>query len=385
VAAAPPAASYPSFSDREMARRQAALAAAMARAGVDQVVLYGSERSGGAVTWFTQWPVTREAVVVWRPGERPVLLVQFANHVPNARRMAQDAVVDWAGPVTAEAVAQRLRARGAPGRVGLVGAVPARLHARLAAAGAELVFLDEAYTSLRLVKSGEEIAWLRTGAELTDLAVQALVAGARPGLSEAELVALLAGAYLGRGGTTHIHYLGVTGMAAPDGCVPAQWPSARRLLPGDALTCEISASWWGYPGQLLRTFAVAAPPTALYQELHRVASAAFDALVAQLRPGATAIDLARAASVVEAAGFTTCDDLVHGFGGGYLPPIVPGGGRPPSPGPPLSLVPGMALVVQPNVVTQDGRAGVQVGELFVITERGAESLHRFPWGLSEIG
>jgi Xaa-Pro aminopeptidase len=61
---------------------------------------------------------------------------------------------------------------------------------------------------------------------------------------------------------------------------PAQWPSTRRLRAGDALTCEISASWWDHPGQLLRTFAVAAEPTALYRELHAAADAALDAILA---------------------------------------------------------------------------------------------------------
>jgi len=36
---------------------------------------------------------------------------------------------------------------------------------------------------------------------------------------------------------------------------------------------EISAAFWDYPGQVLRSFAVAAEPTPLYAELHAVASA----------------------------------------------------------------------------------------------------------------
>jgi hypothetical protein len=34
--------------------------------------------------------------------------------------------------------------------------------------------------------------------------------------------------------------------------------------------------------------------------------------------------------------------------------------------------------VQPNVVTLDERAGVQLGNLFRITRDGAECLHRLP-------
>jgi hypothetical protein len=41
----------------------------------------------------------------------------------------------------------------------------------------------------------------------------------------------------------------------------------------------------------------------------------------------------------------------------------------------------MMLVVQPNVVTRDHRAGVQTGHLLLVTETGAEPLQHFPTGL----
>ena len=73
---------------------------------------------------------------------------------------------------------------------------------------------------------------------------------------------------------------------------------------------------------MLRTFTVEADPTPLYRELHEVAEQAFDAVLAVLRDGTTAEEVQDAASVIEAAGFTTIDDLLHGFGGGYLPPVL---------------------------------------------------------------
>jgi hypothetical protein len=38
----------------------------------------------------------------------------------------------------------------------------------------------------------------------------------------------------------------------------------------------------------------------------------------------------------------------------------------------------MCVVVQPNVVTHDESAGLQLGNLFSITRDGAECLHRLP-------
>ena len=41
----------------------------------------------------------------------------------------------------------------------------------------------------------------------------------------------------------------------------------------------------------------------------------------------------------------------------------------------------MTVVVQPNVAVPDLSAGVQTGELYVVTADGASSLHDFPPGL----
>ena len=332
------------FSDGEMARRHEALAAAMGE--VDHVLVHGANRSGTAVGWLTRWPVTREAVVVFTPGERDVLHVGFYNHVPNARRIATEADVRWIGEFERPA-----------GRVGVIGR-PARDGE---------VDLNAAYTELRLVKSAEEIEWIRHAARLTDAGVAALRETARPGVSEYELGAAIEAAWLPHGGTTHIHYLAATPMAAPTFCVPAQWPSDRRLQAGDALVFEISASWWEYPAQRLGTMFVDAEPTPLYRDLLAAAEAAFDAVVARLRAGATAAELWEAAGEI-----TIRDDLVHGFVGGYLPPVL--GAR--TPVPDFTFAAGMTVVVQPNVVTKDERAGVQVGELLLVTDDGYERLHQ---------
>jgi Xaa-Pro aminopeptidase len=394
-----------------MARRREALTDLLREHGADQALVYGFDRSGSAVEWLTGWPVTREAALLLRPGQRDLLFVCFNNHVPNARRLAPDADIRPGNASALEAALDALATRAdrrataptpsgpgrprRPARLGVIGPVPARASDRLAAVG-RIVFLDREYTALRLVKSAEELARMRTGAAMSDDAVAALAAAARPGMTEAECCASLEGAYIAAGGLTHIHYLGVTAMAEPSLCVPAQWPSPRRLRAGDVLTCEVSASYRGYPGQLLRTFTIAAPATPLYEDLHRVAAAAFGAMAARLRAGATAGDLtAAAAEIILGAGYTICDDLMHGFGGGYLPPVVSRAdlesGRtaaPPTRRPPadhFTFAAGMTVVLQPNVITPDERAGVQTGELVLVTESGWEPLHRYPRGLARIG
>ena len=249
----------------------------------------------------------------------------------------------------------------------------------------EVVDLGAAYTGLRLVKSGEELEVLRRGAALSDAAIAALAGALRPGVIDYEVLARAEQAYVSQGGLHYIHYLGITAMDEPSASVPAQWPTGCVVRRRDVVTCEISAAAApDYAGQVLRTFTVGASPTALYAELHAVAAAAFDAIEQTLIPGARAGDLAAAAAVIEQAGFTAVDDLVHGFGGGYLPPVVPAPGRPAA-APGFALAAGMTLVVQPNVVTRDGQAGVQTGELLLVTEQGPQRLHTFPRGLHQVG
>jgi Xaa-Pro aminopeptidase len=364
-----------------MERRRTALDAVMAARGVGHAVLYGSQRVGSAIGWLTRWPVTREALVVYTPGEAAMLLVNFYNHVPNAKRIATEAEVRWAGESATEAGIAELRQRGASGRrIGTIGTLDHRAHAALAALG-EPVDMNTDYTRLRLVKSDEEIGWLRVAAVMTDDAVRALHERAAPEVSELELADAAERAYVARGGTTHIHYFGATPMSQPSLCVPGQYPTTRPLAQGDALVCEVSASYWEYAGQLLRTFAIDAEPTPLYRELHEVADAAFDAITGRLRAGATAADIVEASGVIEDAGFTTRDDLLHGFVGGYLPPVLGTRSRPLAPVPEFTFARGMTVVVQPNVVTPQETAGVQTGELVLVTDDGVRRLHSYERGL----
>jgi Xaa-Pro aminopeptidase len=373
---------WPRFSDGERSRRREALGQAAGEQGCDLVVAYGADRAGSAVPWLCGWPVTREAALVvdLRSGDA-VLFVDFHNHVPLATELAEDCEVRWAGPSMADTLVEELARRGAAQRrVGIMGPVAFGLHGRLSAAAGEVVGMGAAYTRLRLVKSAEELDRLRVGAHLSDLAVLALRDGLRAGLVDHELSDLVERAYVPLGGTTHIHYFGITAMADPDRGAPAQHTTGRQVRDGDVVVTEISAAFQGYSGQVLRTMTTADELTPRYRDLHAVADAAFDAVCAVLRPGTTAAEIVEASGVIEDAGYTIVDDLVHGFGGGYLPPVLGSASRPAGPLPDLVLEEGMTLVVQPNVTTLDHRAGVQTGELMVVTASGAESLHDVPRG-----
>jgi Xaa-Pro dipeptidase len=148
---------------------------------------------------------------------------------------------------------------------------------------------------------------------------------------------------------------------------------------GDAVVAEISAAFWDHPGQVLRSFALG-EPSQLYRDLHTAADRAFDAISAVLKAGATPAQVIEASGVIEDSGFTIIDDLLHGYGGGYLPPILGSKSRPAGPVPAAPFRAGQTVVIQPNVVTRDRTAGVQTGEMVLITETDIERLHTMPRG-----
>jgi hypothetical protein len=88
--------------------------------------------------------------------------------------------------------------------------------------------------------------------------------------------------------------------------------------------------------------------------------------------------------VIGERGYAIYDDLIHGYGTDYGPPLVDrscveywrDGAQPP---PGRTIEENMTVVVQPNPITPDERMGLQLGALTVVTPNGAESLHGLPW------
>jgi Xaa-Pro aminopeptidase len=374
---------YPRFSDAEYSRRHAALGKAMQKHDVDHLLVVTDQRTGNAPQWVTGWPGTVEAYVIFSPKEKTVMYVEWLNHLPLAKRIASDIDVRWGEHRgTALAIAE-LKRRGAK-RVGMIGPLIPQKTDQLKSAF-EVKHLDADYVRLRTIKSEEELDWLRIGAALSDSGLQSLLGGIRPGMDERELGNLVERGYVGYGGTTMIHYIGVTSMADPHIFVPPQFHSPRKVQKGDVVFCELSAFWWDYPGQVLRSFTVGADPTPLYRDLFETAEAAFDLVTGVMRHGTTMPEIIDAAGIIEDRGFTIYDDLVHGFGGGYFQPILGCRSRPAGPLPEMTLEENMTVVVQPNVVTTDHKAGVQVGELVRITRDGFERLHSAPRGFFRAG
>jgi Xaa-Pro aminopeptidase len=372
-----------------MARRYELARDLMEREALDFLVVFGNSgvnrHNHANHFWLSQWQDMHHCyLVVPRDGDA-TLLVGLVNHVPNARELSDVPNVQWGGYEPGKTVASLVH-----GRVGLVG-VNATWHDGmpwqhyLDLQHLELRDVTREYAALRRIKSPEEIERLRGAAELSDLAIRTLVEIAKPGVPETELVARVEEAYRRRGGTTRITFLRSMPMDAPTGCLPAQNPSSRRLERGDVILTEFSASLGGYSGQVHRPVFVQAEPTEEWLRLFETARDAYDAITVGMTPGSTEGDVVRNASVIGARGYAIYDDLIHGYGTDYGPPLVDrscvaywnGAAAEPPAG--RSIEAGMTIVVQPNPITPDERMGLQLGALTVVTAEGAESLHSLPW------
>lgn len=390
------------FSPVEMARRWALARKAMEREDVDALLIFGNSgvnrHNEANVFWLTNHLDLHHCYLVAPrdPSIDPALYTGLVNHVPNARSATDVPIVEWGGYDPAVALVERLRTIGLErGRLGLVGVnatfgmgMPHQHHATLRASlpDLELVELTKAFASLRSVKSDEEIRWLRRAAAFTDRTIEALRDQVRPGMPEYALLGIIEGSYRSDGGLPHIAFIRSMPMDEPNGCLPAQDPSDRRIERGDVIITEISASYWGYSGQIHRPIFVAADPTDAWQRMFDTALDAYRAMADAIRPGATEADVIRAASVIGERGYDIYDDLIHGYGVDIHPPVIdrscsrywPWDDAAPAP-PGRGFEANMAIVIQPNPITPDERMGLQLGALTIVTDEGARSLHDIPF------
>src|SRR5260370_23994169 len=354
----------------------------MQGADLAALLLFSTINSPYEVSYLANFPSTWETILVFPLEGEPTLLLELYNHVPNARQIASLADARWGGPDLTEGSGRKGGERGLAESInGLVGKIPFQYYEQLRGELPRATFVDSTvpYRQLRLVKSDEEIAFQRLGAQLSDRAIEALEREARPGLTEHELAGIVEESYLGLGGKNNIHYMATTPMLNPTACVPAQYHSNRVLEKGDVLITEISAQYGlGYPRQILRPFAIGSPPTPAYQRLYDVAVEAFNRITSVIRTGATVEEVLGAAEYIHDAGYSIYYDLRHSYGGGYLPPILRTRQTSARPAEPFAFKENMTIVVQPNVITADERMGVQVGELLRVTTTGVQSLHSYP-------
>src|SRR5712675_2637061 len=249
---------YEQFSKAEYARRFAALRAKMAEHKLDCIIVPGGPSHwsfGGGMLWLTghwEWHALCCYVVVPLQGEPTLVYSMGGTHGEAVRRETAAALSDVRGSrggQYAAVIADRIIELGLQrGRIGLLEIDPRHkdylpvnqynmLKERLPEA--ELVFTRGFMHELLSVHSAEELDCIRTAGKLCEDAMKALVARAKPGVTEYQLRAAAGAAIMEGGGDIDFLIIGSTPMADPAQVFGNPRPSGRVLAKGDIINMEL--------------------------------------------------------------------------------------------------------------------------------------------------
>ena len=263
-------------------------------------------------------------------------------------------------------VADRL---GRPETAGLSGQMWAMLVLRFrdALPATRQVLASAALRGLRIRKTAAEVAALRAAGAAIDRVHQRVPGWLRPGRTEREVAANIAGAITAEG---HARADFVIVASGPNAAKPHHDPGGRVLAAGDAVVVDIGGTMpSGYCSDCTRTYVIGQPPPE-FAGYYQVLKAAQEAACAAVRPGvsAEAVDAA-AREPIDAAGYGRF--FVHRTGHGIgletheEPYIVAGNAE--------ALAPGMAFSVEPGIYP--GPHGARIEDIVVCTADGCERLN----------
>lgn len=242
-----------------------------------------------------------------------------------------------------------------------------------AAPGAEWLPTRQVVQGLRAIKDEGEVAALRRAIALTDEALAAALADARPGMTELDLAWSIESTMRTHGAHGVAFELIVAG--GPNGALPHARPGDVPLRAGEPIVIDIGAEVDGYHGDLTRTVCFGQPndPERFWQ-IYNTVLAAQAAAEAGIRPGLTAIAAdALARDVIAEAGYGEL--FGHGLGHGvgleiHEAPLLSRTST-------ATVQPGMLITIEPGIYVP-GWGGVRIEDIVLITENGAEVLSAAP-------
>jgi Xaa-Pro aminopeptidase len=192
-------------------------------------------------------------------------------------------------------------------RLGLVGysstiqTVPTLLHGEVEELkkmlpGAELVDASWILEQMRLVKSEEEIGMLRQAGQIARQVIDAMIAKARPGVTEAELFAEMIRTQIANGGEPNIFNLLASGPVDHPptelwhllhGLDQPQVPSMRPLADNDIVVAEWHTKYGGYLAHTEYTVYVGKKAPQPLKDIFKVCVESLDVSKEVLRAGNT--------------------------------------------------------------------------------------------------
>ena len=370
------------FTGAEYDRRVAALCAGMAREGLDALVVYASAASPSAVAYLTNYaPAFGNAfVVVRRDGQMAVATDAVLHAEPMHSMIWTCRVADVRvalGPVYGGAVdevaALAADAAGAGSRVGLAGTaqLPQPLYATLASRLPGLRPADALLAAVRLWKSDEEIATMRTAGRAADAAMEAALGALAAGVEETAVAAAAVHRLLALGAREAFATCVVGGAQAG---LKHGVPRRRALKPEEMVFVDLGASCDGYMSDLSRCTMVG-PAGGPGRDLLKVGLDLYRAGLEAMRPGRTIDDVSKALLEVVRGTAYAPYYCPGGFGHGIGMSVIEVPGL--FMGNTTELRPRMTVAYEPMVVIEGLGTGV-VEDTLLITETGYERLTQYP-------
>ena len=274
------------------------------------------------------------------------------------------------------------------GRMSREEAFAAKLKA--AAPSSELKDLDPVIDGLRLIKSPREIALLREATRISGLAIMEAMRDAQPGMYEYELQASADFVFkkLGAYGPSYFALI-ATGTNT---YYTHYHRATARLKDGDLVQLDYGPDYKYYQGDVTRVFPANGRFTPRQREHYGIALRLYRALLASIRPRATAQEIIRDAVVkmdAAMAAFPFTDPKIRAAAAAYVERYraskATGLGHHVGmevhdvrgPDPPATLEPGMVFTIEPALLLEDERLGIRLEDMLLVTDAGIEILSAF--------
>ncbi|MEM9107298.1 MAG: Xaa-Pro peptidase family protein [Pseudomonadota bacterium] len=230
---------------------------------------------------------------------------------------------------------------------------------------------ERVLAELRVCKEPEHIDALRKAIQISEAALADLIASARAGDSEAELVARLKRAMLDHGAEAFAFDPIV--LSGPNSADPHGTPGDRQVRPGEPLLIDFGAAYGGMNADITRTFFCGHVPDE-FRDIYETVQAANERGKQIAQPGATCDDVDRETTAVLASS-AYADMIVHKTGHGLgmdvheAPQVMVGNET--------ALRPGMVITIEPGLY-RAGQIGVRIEDDVLITETGMDCLTSYP-------
>jgi Xaa-Pro aminopeptidase len=346
----------------ELSRRFANVRAAAERAGLDAVVVAGSEYTGfeGAVTYLSGFTIVHRYayVVVPLDGEPVIVFPSEARYVGEHGHAQIEQVFQ---PHPGEWLAGRLGGR----RVGVYGldyVMTVRDFQPLAAA-AEVVRFDEELDLARAVKSDAELESVRDSVRINTEGFRIFLEHYRPGVSAAEVMAECERYFVDEGcGRLTMDMV----LAGPEFLL-----ARKDVVLGDFVLPSLEIA--GPGGHWVEVSRAIGEPDEDGRRMMDAYEEYFDAARTALRPGATAHDVHRAVSkgFVD-RGYHLGHVTGHSIGMTMIEHPKIGEGVE------TELATNMVFSMHPHAITADGTGCLYMQETWLVTADGGEPLSGLP-------